>query len=86
MMNNIFREYQGSFIVIYLDDILVFFFKPLYIKTDIFDFAIGRILSQPNEIGVVYLVAYYLCKFIAPKAKYPIYDKKLLIIIVVFEK
>jgi hypothetical protein len=27
-----------------------------------------------------------LCKFIAPKAKYPIYDKKLLIIIVVFEK
>jgi hypothetical protein len=40
-----------------------------------FDFAIGGILSQPDEGGVLHPVAYYSRKFTAPKINYPIMTK-----------
>jgi hypothetical protein len=53
---------------------------------DASDFAIGAILSQPNEVSVLHPVAYYLRKFTAPDINYPIYDKELLAIIATFEE
>jgi hypothetical protein len=55
--------------------------KPSHVETDGSDFAIGAILSQPDEVGVLHPVAYYSRKFTAPEINYLIYDKELLAII-----
>ena len=60
--------------------------KPFQVETDASDFAIGAILSQPDEVGVLHPVAYYSRKFTAPEINYPIYDKELLAIIAAFEE
>jgi hypothetical protein len=60
--------------------------KPFQVETDASDFAIGAILSQPDEDGVLHPVAYYSRKFTAPEINYPIYDKELLAIIAAFEE
>jgi hypothetical protein len=49
--------------------------KTFHIETDASDFAIGTILSQPDEVGVFYLVSYYSRKFTAPKINHPLYEK-----------
>jgi hypothetical protein len=60
--------------------------KAFHVETDASDFAIGAILSQPNEVNVLHPVAYYSCKFTAPKINYLIYDKEFLAIIATFEE
>ena len=60
--------------------------KPFIVETDVFDFAIGPILSQPDNDGVHHLVAYYSCKFTTPEINYPIYGKELAAIISAFEE
>ena len=60
--------------------------KPFIVETDASDFAIGAILSQPDEDGVEHPVAYYSRKFAAPEINYPIYDKELAAIISAFEE
>jgi hypothetical protein len=60
--------------------------KPFNVETDASDFVIGAILSQLDDVNVLHLVAYYLCKFIALKINYPTYNKELLTIITAFEE
>jgi hypothetical protein len=60
--------------------------KPFHVEMDACDFAIGGILSQPDEGGVLHPVAYYSRKFTAPEINYPINDKELLAIISSFEE
>ena len=51
--------------------------KPFQVETDASDFAIGAILSQPDDDGILHLVAYYSRKFTALEINYPIYNKEL---------
>jgi hypothetical protein len=58
--------------------------KPFQVETDASDFAIGAILSQPDDDGILHPVAYYSRKFTAPEINYPIYDKELAAIVAAF--
>ena len=60
--------------------------KPFQVETDAFDFAIGAILSQPNDDGILHLVAYYSRKFTTLEINYPIYEKELAAIVATFTK
>ena len=60
--------------------------KPFKVETNASGFAIGVILSEPNNDGVQHLIAYYSRKFRGPKVNYLIYDKELVAIISVFEE
>ena len=56
------------------------------IKTDLSDYVTGGILSQYNEEGILYFVAYFL-KWLSPaKCNYKIYNKELLAIIRCFKQ
>ena len=58
--------------------------RPFQVETDASDFAIGAILSQPDDDGTLHLVAFYSRKFTAPEINYPVYDKELAAIISAF--
>ena len=47
--------------------------KPFEVETDASDFAIGAILSESADDGILHPVAYYSRKFAAPEINYPIY-------------
>jgi hypothetical protein len=55
--------------------------KPSVVETDASDKAIGACLSQADEKGKLYLVAYLLRKFAPAENNYKVYDKELLVII-----
>ena len=48
------------------------------------DFAIGVVLSQPNDDGPLHLVAFYSQNFTTPEINYPVYNKELAVIISAF--
>ena len=60
--------------------------KPFTIETDASDFAIGAILSQSDNNGILHPVAFYSRKFTPPEINYPVYDKELSAIIAAFEE
>ena len=49
--------------------------KPFILEADALDFALGSVLSQPNENGLLYPVAFHLRKFEAAKINYEIHAK-----------
>ena len=55
--------------------------KPFTVEIDASDFAIGAILSQSDNDGILHPVALYSRKFIPPEINYPVYDKELSAII-----
>ena len=59
--------------------------KSYILKTDASDYAMGGILKQKIN-RKFHPVAFYSRKFTELKLNYEIYDKKLLIIIVIFKK
>ena len=58
--------------------------RPFQVETDSSDFAMGAVLSQPNDEGTLHPVSYYLRKFNPPDINYPVYDKELVAIISTF--
>jgi hypothetical protein len=60
--------------------------KDIILKTDALDFVLAGILSQYDDEGRVYLVAFFSKKYIATKYNYKIYDKELIAIICYFEE
>mgnify|MGYP000532974220 FL=1 len=58
--------------------------RPFQVETDASDFAIGVVLSQPDDEGTLRPVAFYSRKFTAPEINYPVYDKELAAIISAF--
>ena len=58
--------------------------KPFQVETDASDFAMGAILSQSTDDGILHPVAYYSRKFTALEINYPIYDKELVAIVATF--
>ena len=55
------------------------------IKADLFNYITGGILSQYNEKGVLYPIAYFLKQLSLAEYNYEIYDKELLAIIRYFK-
>ena len=58
----------------------------LIVKTDISDYVLKKILFQYDDTEILYFVAYFFKKHNSVKYNYKIYDKKLMIIVYVFEK
>jgi len=54
---------------------------PVTIEMDTSDYAIGAICSQPNEKGILHLIAYYSRKLKDLECNYDIHDKGLLAIV-----
>jgi len=60
--------------------------KPVIVKTDVLDFALGAILSQRNEEGRLHPVAFHSRKFQPAEINYEIHDKELLAIVDAFKQ
>ena len=58
---------------------------PFVLETDASDFALGAVLSQSGDDGLLHPVAYHSRKFTAAEINYEIYDKELLAIVDSFE-
>jgi RNase H-like domain found in reverse transcriptase len=55
--------------------------KEVIIEYNTLDKIVGRTLSQKDKKGRLYLIVYYLRKFIAIELNYDIYNKELLVIV-----
>ena len=55
--------------------------KPVFLKTDASDYALGAIMYQKDEQGWSHPVAFLSRKFNAAELNYPIHDKELMAII-----
>ena len=60
--------------------------KPFIFETDASNFALGSVLSQPNENGLLYPTAFHSRKFEAMEINYEVHDKELLAIVDSFEQ
>jgi hypothetical protein len=60
--------------------------KEAVIETDTSDFVSASVLSQHNDEGVLYLVAFFSKKHSSVECNYEIYNKELLAIIRCFEE
>jgi hypothetical protein len=60
--------------------------KEAIIETDASDYVSTSVLSQHNDEGVLYPVAFFSKKYSSIECNYEIYDKELLIIIRCFEE
>ena len=60
--------------------------KPITLKTDASDRAIGACISQPDDKGHLRPVAFYLRKFSSTEMSYEIHDKELLAIVNAFKQ
>ena len=58
----------------------------LIVKTDISDYVSEKILFQYDNVEILHLIVYFFKKYNSVKCNYEIYDKKLMIIVHVFEK
>jgi hypothetical protein len=54
------------------------------VKTDVLEYALGAVLSQPDAQGKLRLVAFHGRKFIPAETRYPTHDKELLGIVDAF--
>jgi len=60
--------------------------RPVIVKTDASDYAIGAICSQSDQNGILHPVAYYSRKLKDPERNYDIHDKELLAIVDLLRK
>ncbi|KAH6584021.1 hypothetical protein BASA61_007784 [Batrachochytrium salamandrivorans] len=97
MMNTLFRDSIGKFVLVYLDDIVVYSeiwkrirsiflahpcdSKPFILETDASDFAISGVLSQFDDLDQIRPVAFYARQMNSAERNYEIYDKELLAIV-----
>ena len=59
--------------------------QPFIVETDASDFALGAVLSQRDNDGILHPIAYHSRKFSTAEINYEIYDKELLAIIDSFQ-
>jgi hypothetical protein len=60
--------------------------KPFVLETNVFDFALGVIFSQPKEDNLFHLIGFWSCKIFFIEINYEIYDKKFLVVVDAFEE
>ena len=89
MVNDILQEYLDYFVVVYLDDIIIYpilmypnLFELFQVVTNASDIAIGSILSQLDDTNIFHPVAYYSRKFISPQLDFLECDKFELVVLV----
>ena len=58
----------------------------LIVETNVSDYVLKKILSQYNDAEILHSVAYFFKKHNSAECNYEIYNKKLMIIVHVFEK
>ena len=58
----------------------------LIVEINVSDYVSEKILSQYDDAEILYFVAYFFKKHNSAECNYEIYDKKLIIIVHVFEK
>ena len=59
--------------------------KPIYVETNILDYALGVCISQPGLDEKRRLIVYHSRKFSTPKTRYSTLDKELLAIMDAFK-
>ena len=73
----------------FISDVILHYYNSnhkIMIETDVLNYVSEGILSQYNEDKVLHSVAYFSKKHNSIKCNYEIYNKKLIIIIHVFEE
>ena len=60
--------------------------KPIYIETDTLDYALGACISQKNNQGWLYSVAFLSRKFTSAELNYQIHDKELMAIVAICQE
>ncbi len=60
--------------------------KPFSLETDVPNFALGAVLSQPDKDGRLHLVAFHSRKFTVAEINYEIHEKELLTIVDSFQE
>lgn len=55
--------------------------SPFFVKTDASDFALGTVLSQQDDNGIMRPIAYHSWKLLPAEINYEVHDKELLAII-----
>ena len=60
--------------------------KPVTVEMNVSDYVTADVLSQPNKEGNLHPVTFFFNKMSSEKCNYEIYNKKLLIIVKVFEE
>ena len=60
--------------------------KPITLETDASDFALGVVLSQPDNENILHPVAYFSRKLQPAEMNYEIYDKEMLAIVEAFKE
>jgi hypothetical protein len=48
--------------------------KPFILNIDVFDFALGAMLSQPRHDDLLYLFSFHCCRFFLFEINYEIHD------------
>ena len=74
---------------IFISDVILYHYNSDYkivIEINILDYVFESILSQYNKNGVFHSVVYFSKKHNSAECNYKIYNKKLIVIIHVFEK
>jgi RNase H-like domain found in reverse transcriptase len=57
--------------------------KPIILKIDVFDYAIGACIMQIGNDGKFHSLVFYFRKMISAEINYDIHDKELLVIVIV---
>jgi len=60
--------------------------KSFVLETNVFDFALSVVFSQPKEDNLFHLIGFWSYKFSFIKINYKIYDRKFLVIVDAFEE
>jgi hypothetical protein len=55
--------------------------RPLTLQTDVSDYAIGAVCSQPNDLGILLPLGYFSRKLKEAELNYDVHDKELLAIV-----
>jgi RNase H-like domain found in reverse transcriptase/Reverse transcriptase (RNA-dependent DNA polymerase)/Integrase zinc binding domain/Chromo (CHRromatin Organisation MOdifier) domain/gag-polyprotein putative aspartyl protease len=59
--------------------------RPAVVEADASDYAMGAVLSQKDELGVLHPCAFFSRKFVPAEQNYEIYDKEMLVIVEAME-
>ena len=60
--------------------------KPIYIKTNIFNYTLGACFSQKDDQGCMHPVVFLSWKFSPAELNYQIHDKELMAIITAYKE
>jgi hypothetical protein len=60
--------------------------REIIVETDTSDYVSARVLSQYDDEGILYLIAFFSKKYTPTECNYEIYDKELMAVVRAFEE